>query len=145
MKEPLTKTCSPSWLSISWQTQCGNAQKYPMIVHQVLGSLRFRSLELCSHMQVPFYTSLIMTSWSTTHINVWSFGDVMLFWQETHVHVFRCVSSNSPLRACLLVWPCSNYLYGTRYIMIYIYIIYIFIYIIYNIYTRWYRLKNTFR
>ena len=30
----------------------------------------------------------------TTHITVQSFGDVMLFWWETHRHAFRCVSSN---------------------------------------------------
>ena len=47
-----------------------------------------------------------------THVTMQSFGDTMFFWQETHAHAFRCVSSNPLLRACPLVQPCSNYIYG---------------------------------
>ena len=45
---------------------------------------------------------------------MWSLGDVMLFWWETHTHVFWCVSGNPQLRACLLVWSQTNYFYGIR-------------------------------
>ena len=48
------------------------------------------------------------------HITMWRFGDVMLFWWESHTHAFRCVNSNPLLRVCLLGQPCSNYLYRVR-------------------------------
>ena len=41
-----------------------------------------------------------MTLQSATHITMQNFGDVMLFWWETHMHALRHVSSNPPLRTC---------------------------------------------
>ena len=48
------------------------------------------------------------------HVMMQSFGNIMLFWQENHVHQFRCTSSNPLLRACPLVQPYSNYFYRIR-------------------------------
>ena len=54
-------------------------------------------------MQMPFYIPLIITSCSAVHINahitMQNFGDIMLFWWETHAHAFKHVSSNPLLRS----------------------------------------------
>ena len=80
----------------SWQTWYRNTLKYPAIMHWALGSLRIRNLVPCPHVRAPFYTSLMVMTCLSTHVTVWNFGDIMLFWQETHVNDFRCVSSNHP-------------------------------------------------
>ena len=82
----------------------------PYSLCQALWSLRLRSLEPYPHVWAPFYTSLMMMSHLTT--TSLPTGDIMFFWWETLVYVFKCVSSNPLIRACLLVWPCSNCFYG---------------------------------
>ena len=61
-----------------------------------------------------FNNGFMISHWHHCYVTEWSFGDVMLFWWETHAHAFRCVSSNPLLRACLLVQPCSNFFYWVR-------------------------------
>ena len=78
------------FVEYSWQTQCGDTPKYPILVHWALFCLRIRSLEPGTLLCFSFYIPLILMSHATTYI-----------------------TNTSPLHHCMMLWWCHA-LFGRK-------------------------------
>ena len=87
------------FVEYSWQTQCGDTPKYPMIMCWALFCLRVRSLEPGTLMHSPFYIPLILMSHATTYITNVSppCHHMMLWW-------CHALFGGTPMCMCSNAW-----------------------------------------